>query len=102
LVNLLDNAVKYTPRSGTITVGSSIRGDEFLIEVMDTGPGIAAEHRERIFDRFYRIEKDRNSLTGGAGLGLSIAKWAVEANGGRIEVDCAENKGSTFRIVLPR
>jgi len=102
LVNLLDNAIKYTPRSGAITVGSSIRGDEFLIGVMDTGPGIPAEHRERIFDRFYRIEKDRNSLAGGAGLGLSIAKWAVEANGGRIEVDSTENKGSTFRIVLPR
>ena len=102
LVNLLDNAIKYTPRSGAITVGSSIRGDEFLIEVMDTGPGIPAEHMERIFDRFYRIEKDRNSLAGGAGLGLSIAKWAVEANGGRIEVDSTENKGSTFRIVLPR
>jgi len=102
LVNLLDNAVKYTPRSGAITVGSSIRGDEFLIEVMDTGPGIPAEHREMIFDRFYRIEKDRNSLAGGAGLGLSIAKWAVEANGGRIEVDSTVNKGTTFRIVLPR
>jgi heavy metal sensor kinase len=102
LVNLLDNAVKYTPRSGAITVGSTIRGDEFLIEVVDTGPGIPAEHRERIFDRFYRIEKDRNSLAGGAGLGLSIAKWAVEANGGRIELDNTENKGSTFRIVLPR
>jgi signal transduction histidine kinase len=102
LVNLLDNAVKYTPRSGAITVGSSIRGDEFFIEVMDTGPGIPAEHREMIFDRFYRIEKDRNSLAGGAGLGLSIAKWAVEANGGRIEVDSTVNKGTTFRIVLPR
>lgn len=101
LVNLLDNAVKYTPRSGAITVGSSIREDEFLIEVMDTGPGIPAEHRERIFDRFYRIEKDRNSLAGGAGLGLSIAKWAVEANGGRIELEIGEKPGSTFRLVFP-
>jgi heavy metal sensor kinase len=101
LVNLLDNAVKYTPPSGAITVGSRIRRDEFLIEVMDTGPGIPAEHRERIFDRFYRIEKDRSSLAGGAGLGLSIAKWAVEANGGRIELEIGEKPGSTFRLVFP-
>ena len=101
LVNLIDNAVKYTPRSGAITIGSRIRGDEFLIEVADTGPGIPPEHRERIFDRFYRIEADRNSLTGGAGLGLSIAKWAVEANGGRIELESGESRGTTFRIVLP-
>ncbi|TRZ87879.1 hypothetical protein D4R89_09025 [bacterium] len=101
LVNLLDNAVKYTPPSGVITVESSIRGDEFLIEVMDTGPGIPAEHRERIFGRFYRIEKDRNSLAGGVGLGLSIAKWAVEANGGRIELEIGKKPGSTFRLVFP-
>ncbi len=101
LVNLLDNAVKYTPRSGAITVGSRIRGDEFLIEVTDTGPGIPAEHRDRIFDRFYRIETDRNSLVGGAGLGLSIAKWAVEANGGRIELELKEGPGTTFRLVFP-
>lgn len=101
LVNLLDNAIKYTPPSSVIKVGSSIRGDEFLIEVMDTGPGIPAEHRERIFDRFYRIGKDRNSLAGGAGLGLSIAKWAAEANGGRIELEIGEKPGSTFRLVFP-
>jgi heavy metal sensor kinase len=101
LVNLLDNAVKYTPRSGAITVGSHVRGDEFLIEVADTGPGIPPEHREKIFDRFYRIETDRNSLAGGAGLGLSIAKWAVEANGGRIELESGEQLGTTFRLVFP-
>lgn len=101
LVNLLDNAIKYTPHSGTITVGSCIRGDEFLIEVTDTGPGIPAEHRDRIFDRFYRIETDRSSLAGGAGLGLSIAKWAVEANGGRIELEIGERPGTTFRLVFP-
>lgn len=101
LVNLLDNAVKYTPPSGAITVGSSLRGDEFLVEVMDTGPGIPAEHSERIFDRFYRIEKDRSSQAGGAGLGLSIAKWAVEANGGCIELEIGEKPGSTFRLVFP-
>jgi signal transduction histidine kinase len=73
-----------------------------LIEVTDTGPGIPAEHRGRIFDRFYRVERDRSSQAGGTGLGLSIAKWAAEANGGRIELDTQEKQGSTFRLVLPK
>jgi len=101
LVNLLDNAIKYTPRSGTVTVGSKLRGNDFLIEVTDTGPGIPAEHRDRVFDRFYRIDKDRSGPAGGAGLGLSIARWAVEANGGRIELQSREKQGSTFRLVFP-
>lgn len=101
LVNLLDNAIKYTPPSGTITVTSEIRGDDYLIEVTDAGPGIPAEHRSLIFDRFYRVEKDRSSQPGGAGLGLAIAKWAVEANGGRIELASREKQGSTFRLVFP-
>jgi heavy metal sensor kinase len=102
LVNLLDNAIKYTPRSGTISVALKMRGDDYLIEVTDTGPGIPDEHRDRIFDRFYRVEKDRASQTGGAGLGLSIAKWAVEANGGRIEWESREGRGSTFRLVFAK
>jgi heavy metal sensor kinase len=101
LVNLLDNAIKYTPPSGTVTVGSRVRGSEFLIEVTDTGPGIPPEHRELIFDRFYRVEKDRTSQTGGAGLGLSIAKWAAEVNGGRIELEIREGPGSTFALGFP-
>lgn len=101
LVNLLDNAIKYTPRSGTITVRTKMRGDEFLVEVADTGPGIAAEQRDRIFDRFYRVDKDRSGPGAGAGLGLSIARWAVEANGGRIELESRERQGSTFRLVFP-
>lgn len=102
LINLLDNAIKYTPPSGAVSVRSGMRGDDFLIEVTDTGPGIPAEHRGRIFDRFYRVERDRSSQAGGTGLGLSIAKWAAEANGGRIELDTQEKQGSTFRLVLPK
>jgi heavy metal sensor kinase len=102
LVNILDNAIKYTPQGGTISVRLKENEGEFVIEVTDTGPGIAAEHREKIFDRFYRVEKDRSREIGGAGLGLAIAKWAVEADGGRIELDSKENQGSTFRIVLPK
>jgi len=100
LVNLLDNAIKYTPRCGTVTVGAKTRGDEFLIEVTDTGPGIPAELRDRVFDRFYRVDQDRSGPAGGAGLGLSIARWAVEANGGRIELESPEKQGSTFRLVF--
>ena len=102
LVNVLDNAIKYTPQGGTISVKLQERESQLIIEVTDTGQGIAAEHREKIFDRFYRIEKDRSREIGGAGLGLAIAKWAVEANGGRLELDERENHGSTFRIVLPK
>jgi signal transduction histidine kinase len=101
LVNLLDNAIKYTPRSGTVTAGLKRRRTDFLIEVTDTGPGIAVEHRDKIFDRFYRVEKDRPGQDGGSGLGLSIAKWAVEANDGRIELETREKQGSTFRLVFP-
>jgi heavy metal sensor kinase len=101
LVNLLDNAVKYTPPSGAITVSSRIRGGELVVEISDTGPGIPVEHQSRVFDRFYRVEKDRSDGPGGAGLGLSIAEWAAEANGGRIELENREGRGCTFRLVFP-
>jgi heavy metal sensor kinase len=101
LVNILDNAIKYSPPSGTITAGVKIRGGEALIEVTDCGPGIPAEHADRVFDRFYRVDESRSGQAGGAGLGLAIAKWAVEVNGGRIELETREAGGSTFRLVLP-
>jgi len=68
--------------------------------VIATGPGIAPEHREAIFERFYRIDPARSREAGGAGLGLCIARWAVEVQGGRIELESEEGKGSTFRILL--
>ena len=100
LVNILDNAIKYTPQGGAIAVRLTDRATGIFIEVSDSGPGIAAEHREKIFDRFYRVGQDRSRDAGGAGLGLAIAKWAVEANGGRLEVENRAPHGSTFRIVL--
>ena len=103
LMNLLDNAIKYTPPGGAIQVRARANGSgESHIEVQDTGPGIAPAHRERIFERFYRGEAGGNRNSPGAGLGLAIARWAVAANGGRIELESEEAKGSLFRIVLPR
>jgi heavy metal sensor kinase len=103
VTNLLYNAIKYTPNKGQIrVVVTATAGGDGSIEVCDTGPGIAAAHRERIFERFYRLDDARSRETGGTGLGLAIARWAVEANGGRIEVESDEGHGSLFRIVLPR
>ena len=102
-MNLLHNAITYTPRRGAIrVVVKAMASGEVAIEVQDTGPGIPAIHRERIFERFYRVDSGRSRDTGGIGLGLSIARWAVEANSGRIEVDSEEGTGSVFRIVLPQ
>jgi heavy metal sensor kinase len=102
LINLVDNAVKYTPANGRIRVAvRRASAGESVIEVIDNGSGIPKEHQANIFDRFYRVDKGRSRETGGVGLGLAIARWAVEANGGRIEVESEEGKGSTFRIILP-
>jgi len=100
LINILDNAIKYTPAEGHIRIVVKRRQDEAVVEVGDDGPGIPLEHREKIFERFYRVEKARSSETGGAGLGLAIARWAVEINGGRIELESEEGRGSTFRVIL--
>lgn len=102
LVNLIDNAIKYTPEGGAVrvVVRDGERGPS--VEVSDTGPGISPEHRARVFDRFYRIDGGRSRQLGGTGLGLSIARWAVEANGGRLELlGSADDTGCTFRVSLP-
>ena len=99
LINLVDNAIKFTPPGGRIGIRVSSLDGTALLEVSDTGPGIAAESRGRIFDRFYRGDTDANN---GTGLGLSIAKGAVEANGGALTLAHSGPDGSTFRITLPR
>ena len=101
LMNLIHNAIKYTPNSGTITVEVNATGGRAMIEVRDTGPGIPAAHRDRIFDRFYRVDTSRSREEGGVGLGLAIARWAVEANGGQIELASDVMDGSLFRVILP-
>jgi heavy metal sensor kinase len=101
VTNVVDNAIKYGPERSTIDI--RVRGADGLatLTVADQGPGIAAEHRARIFDRFYRVDEARTRDRGGTGLGLAIAKWAVEIHGGRISVESGTNGGSTFRITLP-
>ncbi len=101
LLNLIDNALRHSPAGGTVAVGLARDGGEARIAVRDEGPGIAAEHLPRIFDRFYRADAARDRASGGAGLGLAIAREIAEAHGGRIEVSTAPGAGSTFTLVLP-
>ena len=103
LVNIVDNAIKYSPPGAEIRIRATSRQQGAqAIEVLDEGPGIDAQHHARIFDRFYRVDEGRSRERGGSGLGLAIARWAVEANGGRIEVESQLGRGSLFRIVLPK
>jgi heavy metal sensor kinase len=101
LTNVLDNAIKYSPPGSTVGIRVERMGDRAVIAVADQGPGIPPEHRERIFDRFFRIDQSRTRNGGGAGLGLAIAKWAVGMHGGQITVQDGPGGGSEFRIVLP-
>jgi signal transduction histidine kinase len=103
LLNLVDNAIKYSPIGGRIFVKVSTSPEGMaVLDVSDTGPGIPAEMRPRVFDRFYRADASRSRENGGGtGLGLSIARWAVEANGGQLTLENSEGSGATFRITLP-
>jgi heavy metal sensor kinase len=102
VVNILHNAVKFTPRGGAIEARIVCSGPSHVeLSISDTGPGISAEHAPKIFDRFYRIDEARTGSELGGGLGLSIAKWAVEANDGEIGVRSPAGGGSTFWIRLP-
>jgi heavy metal sensor kinase len=101
LSNLLNNAIKYTPDGGTVTLALKAVEQEARLSVADTGPGIPEEHLPRIFDRFYRVDSGRSRDAGGVGLGLNIAQWAAQAQGGRIEVESKVGKGTTFTLCLP-
>jgi heavy metal sensor kinase len=101
LVNLLHNAVKYSPVGGTIAVRVYRNTDAVIVEIEDSGPGVPLEDRARIFDRFYRVDKARWRESGGAGLGLSITKWVVEAHSGKIGLESGLKVGCLFRIELP-
>lgn len=101
VLNVLDNAIKHGPRGAEIRLVVGEAAGCAILDIIDQGPGIETEHLQRVFDRFYRIDKARSRMTGGAGLGLSIAQWAVQVNGGTIEVDSRVGEGSRFRLRLP-
>ncbi|MGQ0720344.1 MAG: ATP-binding protein [Candidatus Eiseniibacteriota bacterium] len=99
--NLLDNAVKYTPRGGSVALRLSVDAGAASVEVRDTGIGIDPLHGDRIFERFYRVDRGRSRDLGGTGLGLSIVRNAVEAHGGRVEYESEPGRGSAFRFRIP-
>ncbi len=101
VVNLLDNAIKYTPEGGRVKVNVARNGSVAILAVADTGIGIPAESMPHVFDRFYRADKARTRDTGGAGLGLSIVKAICSAHGGKVSVSSSEGIGSTFTLELP-
>lgn len=101
VVNLVENALKYTNEGG-VDIRLEDQGEYVRFDVTDTGIGIPEEHLPRLFERFYRVDKARSKEGGGTGLGLSIVKHIVEAHGGSIQVNSAQNRGTTFSVILPK
>ncbi len=101
LVNLLDNAIKYSPEGTRIRISVRRAGRQAVVEVADEGPGIPAAHRDRVFERFYRVERHQDDAVTGSGLGLSIARWAVELHGGQLTLVPDVPRGACFRMTLP-
>lgn len=100
-INLISNAVKYTPNGGKITVRSRLDGQEVIFEVQDTGVGLSEQDRQKVFEKFYRVKKDQQ-MAAGTGLGLPLVKHIVEdVHSGRVELDSELGRGSTFRVLLP-
>lgn len=101
IVNLLDNAIKYTPAGGSVHLNIRIANGRAILEVVDTGIGIPAGAIPHVFDRFYRVDDARSRDAGGAGLGLAIVKSICIAHGGKVDVESTEGKGSRFKVELP-
>jgi len=101
VMNLLDNAIRYTPAPGTVSISLRGEGQMAVVAITDTGVGIPAEEIPFIFERFYRVDKSRSRINGGSGLGLAICRHIAEAHGGRIEVESQVGVGSTFSVWLP-
>ena len=101
LVNLVHNAVKHSPIGGSIFVSAWRKGDSIELQVADSGSGIPLEHQAKVFDRFYRVDLSRSRDAGGAGLGLAIAKWVVEAHGGEIRLRNVAEGGCVFLVQIP-
>jgi two-component system phosphate regulon sensor histidine kinase PhoR len=102
LTNLIDNAIKYTQKGGTITVQTRSEAENVWVDVADTGIGISPEHVSRIFERFYRVDKERSREAGGTGLGLAIVKHIIEAHGGKVGVRSEAGKGSVFSFPVKK
>src|SRR5207247_365825 len=103
LFNLIENAIKYGKHDGNVSIGGQAAGtDKVELWVQDDGPGIPSEARERIFERFYRVDRARSRETGGTGLGLSIVKHIVQAHGGEVGVQSEPGQGTRFFFTLPR
>jgi two-component system phosphate regulon sensor histidine kinase PhoR len=100
LTNLLDNAVKYTPEGGRVGVGLRFGDERVWISVSDTGIGIPSADLDRIFERFYRVDKGRSRAMGGTGLGLAIVRHVVEAHGEKVSVESEVGQGTTFSLSL--
>jgi two-component system phosphate regulon sensor histidine kinase PhoR len=101
LANLLSNAIKFSPRGGTVTVAAFLDGEQAVVKVTDEGLGIPAEGVARLFQKFYRVDREETRGIGGTGLGLSLVRQMVEAHGGRIWVESAVGVGSSFFFSLP-
>jgi two-component system phosphate regulon sensor histidine kinase PhoR len=101
-LNLANNALTYTPEHGTVTISAKLAEEDIQIEVADTGIGIEKEEIPRIFERFYRVDKDRSRNSGGTGLGLAIVKHLIEAHEGKIEVKSEQGQGTIFIVALKR
>jgi two-component system phosphate regulon sensor histidine kinase PhoR len=101
-VNLVDNAIKYSPAGAVVSVSATVRDDEVALEVDDHGSGIDRRHLPRLFERFYRVDKARSRDLGGTGLGLAIVKHISQVHGGRVTVESTPGVGSRFTIFLPR
>ena len=104
ILNLLDNAIKYTPAGGRVVVSCERAGNEYALNVTDSGPGIPEDLHKRVFERFFRADKARTRSEndgGGAGLGLSIARWIAERHGGAVTAHSELGMGSTFEVRIP-
>jgi signal transduction histidine kinase len=102
LVNLVDNAIKYSKPGGEVKISAHTDDTQVVIEIKDNGIGISQADQQRIFERFYRVDKSRSRTQGGSGLGLAIVKKIAEEHGGTISVESTLGDGSTFQITLPR
>lgn len=98
----MNNALTYTPENGSVTISAEVLEDEVQVKIEDTGIGIKRSQIPRIFERFYRIDKDRSRNSGGTGLGLAIVKHLVEAHHGEIDVESEQGKGTVFTVRLKR